>query len=242
MQLRIPAEFILRQMPGVFGIKEVIGNKSYYRLMDKLSAQMIGFSNPDKVIGLSDEDAKCDAIVNNSETFYKHDQQVMTGKTVRVLDIYPYKAGDILGILAIKKPLLDENQKILAVLVQGFPLKKTDIDRIIIQVPDLSYSPKKMDTILSQTYEIKDELGFFDLTKKELECFFHMLRGKSATEIAAISFRSLKTIETHMQNIKYKCGVNKKSELFDLAYAYGLLKTIPSSLMSKIPKFTQILS
>ena len=241
MQLRIPAESILKQMPGVFVIKEVL-DKSRYHFVNETFAKMIGFSDSDKAIGLSDEDAKSDAIANNSETFYKHDQQVMTGKTLRTLDIYPYKSGDILGILAIKKPLLDENQKIWAVLAQGFPLKKADIDSIIMHVPDLAYSPKKMNNIMGQTYEIKDELDFFDLTKKELECFFHMLRGKSATEIAAISCRSLKTIETHMQNIKYKCGVNKKSELFDLAYAYGLLKTIPSRFMSKIPHFTQMLS
>lgn len=231
-------KFILSQMPGIFVIKEIVGNKSVYRFVNQPFAEAIGFSNPDDAIGLSDCDAKCDAIVDSTEVFYQHDLEVMRGQTLRTLDIYPYVCKQIHGILAIKKPFVDPQGQIQGVLAQGFPLTQTDILRFIARIPDFALIPTRKSQTVAGTYSISSTIKFFDLTKKELECFFYLIRGKSASEIAKILNRSLRTIQTHIEHIKQKCNVTKKSELFELADTYGLLTTIPTSLFSGTEKIS----
>lgn len=223
-------ESVLQQLPGVFAIKEV-KDKSYYHATNLTFARMIGYDSVCEAVGLTDEDAKSDDIVKSAKTFYQHDKLVMAGQTIRTLDIYPYKINEIVGILAIKKPLLDDKENIRAVLAQGFPLKKSDIDRIIKNLPGLSDFSKKINKNITKTYEIRDDINF-GLTKKEFESFFYLLRVKSITEISAILHRSPRTIETHIESIKYKLGLSKKSELFDFAYTHGLINIIPYTLVS----------
>lgn len=229
MSLKLSAESILSQMPGVFAIKEA-RDRSYYNAVNLTFARMLGYNDIAEVIGLSDEDAKSDEIVKGSTTFYLHDKLVMAGQTIRTLDIYPYKINDVVGILAIKKPLLDHKDNICAVLVQGFPLKKSDLNKLTRNVVDIAGSPKRVTKSINNTYEIKEDIDF-GLTQKEFECFFYLLRGKSTTEISSILYRSARTIETHIESIKNKLGLTKRSELFDFAYAHGLINIIPHTLV-----------
>jgi DNA-binding CsgD family transcriptional regulator len=230
MQIKQLAEAVLHQMPGVFLIKEV-KDRSYYHTLNLTFAKMIGYNSVADAIGLTDEDAKSDEIVEGAATFYRHDKLVMTGQTIRTLDVYPYKINDFVGILAIKKPLLDDEGNVCAVLAQGFPLKKCDIDRMIKNLPGLHSFPKKVNRNITKTYEIRDNRDF-GLTKKEFESLFYLLRGKSIAETSTILNRSARTVETHIENIKNKLGLCKKSELFDFAYAHGLINIIPHTLVS----------
>lgn len=240
--IQLADEALLRQMPGIFTVKEVAADKSYFSFVNETLADMIGYADPDKLIGLSDCDAKCDEIADNCEVFYEHDRQVMTGKTLKTLDIYPYQSDNIFGILAIKKPLRDQENQIQGVLCQGYPLSKNSIDSIIAMIPDFLTFHNKITQVSATTYQIVEDLDFFNLTKKELECFFYVLRGKSAKEIAGILCRSLKTIHTHIENIKIKCQIHKKSEFFDLAYAYGLLTILPARFVQNAQYFTNLVN
>jgi DNA-binding CsgD family transcriptional regulator len=230
MSISLSAESILNQMPGVFVLKEV-KDKSYYAFGNLTFAKMIGFSSVDEMVGLTDEDAKSDEIASGATTFYQHDRLVMAGKTIRTMDVYPYRANDFVGILGVKKPFLDERNNICGVLAQGFALKKADLQRILTNVPDLDNLSKKLGKSAARTYQIREDLDCFNITKKEFECFFYLLRGKSIADISHILCRSARTIETHIENIKNKLGLSKKSELFDFAYTYGLINVIPHTLV-----------
>jgi DNA-binding CsgD family transcriptional regulator len=231
MSIKLSAESILSQMPGVFALKEVRGDKSYYAFGSLTFAKMIGFKNVDEIIGLTDEDAKSDEIISGAKTFYLHDKFVMTGKTIRTLDVYPYRIDNFVGILGVKKPFLDENNKICGVLAQGIALKKADLQKILANVPDLNNLSKGVGKSIVNTYQIRNDLDCLGLTSKEFECFFYLLRGKSTADISSILCRSARTIETHIENIKNKFGLSKKSELFDFAYTHGLINAIPHTFV-----------
>ena len=223
-------ESILRKIPGIFVLKEV-KDKSYYTFTNENSAKMMGFKNSDAMIGFSDEDIKCGEVAKNWQLFYQHDKEVMSGKTIRTLDVYPYLVKDVIGILAIKQPLRDNNENICGVICNGISLKKNDINSFFLRIWELVPTEKKFRRCFGSTYEIKDKIEKFDLSKRELECLFYLIRGKSARQIANILFRSVRTIENHIQNIKLKCQITKKSEIFDFAYAHGLLNIIPDRLI-----------
>lgn len=53
------------------------------------------------------------------------------------------------------------------------------------------------------------------LTTREKSCLSWFLKGRSASETAKKLFLSPRTVEHYIDNIKNKCGVSKKSDLFD---------------------------
>lgn len=222
---------ILKNIPNLCIIKEVKENKSYHIFANDNCARMAGFKNGDAMIGMTDEDIKCDEVVKNCELFYREDREVMTGKTIRTLNIYPYLEPNIIGLLGTKKPLRDNNGNIYGVIGSGISLKKTDINSFLYNIFKLTDLPKKYRNCFGSTYEIREEVERFNLSKQELRCLFYLIRGNSAHQISIILSRSVRTIENHIQNIKSKLNITKKSELFDFAFTYGLLNIIPNELI-----------
>jgi DNA-binding CsgD family transcriptional regulator len=53
------------------------------------------------------------------------------------------------------------------------------------------------------------------LSTREKEILNHLVRGKTAKEIANIIGRSKRTVEHHLENIKLKTGTSSKSELIE---------------------------
>lgn len=56
------------------------------------------------------------------------------------------------------------------------------------------------------------------LSKKEIQCLYYLVQGKSAAEIATILCRSKRTVEQHIENAKHKLNCHKISQL---AYLLG---------------------
>lgn len=93
-------------------------------------------------------------------------------------------------------------------------------------------SPKIADQMLSKKNEKEFLLALESDTRKaeiinsfterEKSCLYWFLKGRSASEIAKKLFLSPRTIEYYLDNIKNKCGVSKKSDLFDFLADWGL--------------------
>jgi DNA-binding NarL/FixJ family response regulator len=60
------------------------------------------------------------------------------------------------------------------------------------------------------------------LSDREIEVFEAIGRGRSTREIAASLHRSIKTIETHRENIKRKLGMVNNTELIRSAWQWLL--------------------
>lgn len=56
-------------------------------------------------------------------------------------------------------------------------------------------------------------------TEKEIECACHLLLGKTAYEISVVMNISKRTVEKHIENMKDKVGVEKKSSLIAALYS-----------------------
>lgn len=55
------------------------------------------------------------------------------------------------------------------------------------------------------------------ISKRELECLYNLLQGKSAKESARILNLSHRTVETHLENIKARFGILNRSQIIELA-------------------------
>jgi DNA-binding CsgD family transcriptional regulator len=78
--------------------------------------------------------------------------------------------------------------------------------------------------VITMLNDFGDNSRYAILTKRERECLFYLLHGKSAKEIARVLKISFKTVEMHTCHIKDKLNCRNKSQLFDQAVAQGVIK------------------
>jgi DNA-binding NarL/FixJ family response regulator len=62
------------------------------------------------------------------------------------------------------------------------------------------------------------------LTKRELEVFHHIARGRSNAEIARLLFVTDETVKTHASRIFMKLGVRDRTQAVILAYEHGVIE------------------
>lgn len=82
---------------------------------------------------------------------------------------------------------------------------------------------KAISESLIRTYDayptiLNGPCGEVTLTKKESECIYEYLKGRTSKEIGLRLDISHKTFEKHIENIKFKLGLNTKSQLFDFIF------------------------
>ncbi|WP_232051862.1 response regulator transcription factor [Aquicella siphonis] len=72
--------------------------------------------------------------------------------------------------------------------------------------------------------------NIFKLTKRECECVFLLVRGKTAKEMADLLLLSKRIIESYIENIKNKMNCQNKAELLVKAVSNGYHKQVPIRL------------
>jgi DNA-binding CsgD family transcriptional regulator len=65
------------------------------------------------------------------------------------------------------------------------------------------------------------------LTRRELECFFHVIQGKTAKQIARELQLSPRTIESYLDNMKIKLGLDSTSQVMEYAVSNGFVSVSP---------------
>lgn len=68
------------------------------------------------------------------------------------------------------------------------------------------------------------KIGDTKLTKRETQCLYLLLKGKTSREIGQIWNRSIRTIQRHVENIKIKLSCRTKSELIGKVLEEGLFQ------------------
>lgn len=122
----------------------------------------------------------------------QNDSEVIySGIPKRIIE--PCKVNnEICFFLNHKKPLLSRAGKIIGVFGIAIPLKRKNGTFSNLTLPGL--------------------------TKRQTECVYYLMKGKTAKEIANILNRSHRTIEKHLDTLKMIWDCNSKSELLEKAF------------------------
>jgi DNA-binding NarL/FixJ family response regulator len=75
-------------------------------------------------------------------------------------------------------------------------------------------------------YPIKGKTGEVFLTQREISCLLHLLKGKTAKQIARDLFISHRTVEDHFSNIRKKVGCWSRSQLIAYILESNFLQLI----------------
>jgi len=191
---------------------------------------LVGLRRSLDIVGGTTFDLPCGAAAY-AEVFQEYDRRVMnSGKELKLLDIHPFAGAEIHVLINSIKPRFDENKKIIGTLFQSTDI--TDAYSMAISAQLSKHTGNAQNSFsLTETDSLSNRA--ISLTQRESEILFFALRGKTSKLIALTLGLSFRTVESYLEKIKLKFGVQNKPELFDIAIERGYMNQIPLSVFSK---------
>lgn len=112
--------------------------------------------------------------------------------------------------------------------VNGYLNKQVEDEEIMSAINTIMsgrkyFSKSLLEAIAEDKLLDKSENPFEDLSNRELEIIFHLIRGETLTQIANTLSIHTSTVSTHKARVFEKLKINNTLDLKDLARAYKLI-------------------
>ena len=212
---------ILDQVPGYLGWKDK--NLKYIGANKNLLNSM-GRKSLEDLIGLDDSELALNSHQVNI-LFRQQDLLALQGHSLEI--IHGLENEQDKTYFLQKTPLRNHNSEIVGVIYHCTPWSQANFLTSIKKI-DKKYQPLES---VSDYYTFGIFHNVSNLSDRELECLFFQLRGKTAREIADIFKLSKRTIESYIDNVKFKLGCLNKTEMLVTAIAQGYHHHIPKTLL-----------
>jgi len=151
-----------------------------------------------------------------AESWMANDREVIrTRKNVFQEEIMIRKDEITMPALTIKFPWYDDNNHLIGVFGTSVIIDNdngisfAESMRMLTQTGLLNTESTQNQLLQGLSY------GDIYFTKREKEILIYLTRGKSAKNIAHIFGRSQRTIEHHIENMKFKTNSHSRAELID---------------------------
>lgn len=164
------------------------------------------------------------------EVIHDMDKKVLQGKSFTFIE--QIRIGDYYSNFFHTKKFPRLDTKGVAVGIEGRAnlIDETPLFQLLNLITN---DTKKFGSQKTCQYLIKDR--FKTLTSREMDCLFHLVRGKGIKIIGAALSISPRTVETHISHIKQKLHCHTTSQLIDKAFTEGFISIIPQELILKQP-------
>lgn len=223
---------LLKYLPGCIACMDLENRFNYY--INDECAYVNGYDSVDEMYGNKIEEVRCKA-AEAAPMWIEQNQTVLkSNRLLKLLDIHPYRDNEIKILLSQKTPLFDDKQYPIATLFHGVEINQTNLTKVFLHIAKLDKRFQIKNNINHRSYYIGNSLKDSNLTNREIECLFYVVRGKTANQIAKILFISKRTVETHIANIKSKLGCVNKSDLIDKAVTDNLINLLPESIFNNL--------
>lgn len=169
-----------------------------------------------------------------AESYQKDDHYVIKNrKNLTIINPVRLLKNQSLLLINKRSPIINDSDQVEGIFSMASPIAEHQFcsAMFLLYERDRFYIGNEYKNI---GYIISERDGPENLSTKEFECLFFILRGKNARQIAEITFRSVRTIESHIESLKYKFSCTSKSELIEKAIDVGLMRIIPKSIIAKI--------
>lgn len=223
-------EVLSDYMPGAFLWKKDLN--SVYMETNAACANLFGFRRKRDISGFVDEEIPC-KIAEFAEVFRQQDQRVISsGKPLKILEIHPCASEQWKVMLNTKNPLRNSGGDIVGTFAYCLDITQemSQIATILARLGVQHYSKGK----IAQGSFLLDQSGLeIELTKRQAECLFYLIRGKTFKQIAQALKVSPRTVEDHIEQLKLKFACQNKSELVETAIQQGFINVLPPNLFSQ---------
>lgn len=178
----------------------------------------IGKTDKDEVIGQSDADFCWNQY---ADIYQKHELEALAGDQYSIISPGIDHAGHQGLFLQTKVQKLDQHGSVVGVICQAIEILNPCFHQMI------QVLKKWQDSHQSHYYLARNNLN---LSPREQEILFYLIRGKTAKSTAKLLNLSPRTVETYLQHLKTKLGCRTKSELIEYLIAQDFMQTIPRNL------------
>jgi DNA-binding CsgD family transcriptional regulator len=163
--------------------------KLRYITCNQSQANLVGYNDSDQLIGLNDFDLFS---IDEAQMIHNNDLEVIRFQQIKVIN-EPFTSctGAKMMAISIKTPLLTATQKVVGVA------------GISIIQPAGEF--------------LSNFANEYSLTKKQLDCLLHLVKGRTVKEIAKKLNLSHRTVGHYLDTIKFKMNCECKSEMIEKA-------------------------
>ena len=210
-------ECLLRQLPGLVFWKDT---SSTYAGANQPFLEFSEAPN-NKLEGMTDKGLPW---ADYADIYQSGDRMAMAGEMIKTL-VPILKRGRLYTGLDVKQALLDEYNKVIGMvgslnIVGSHDVEMSDVDNLLQQPEQVIINKHNIKTL------------FRGISLREAEVLYFVVRGQTMQMVAGQLHISIKTIESHLANIKQKWSIRTKSDLIAMALNIGFLHCKPESLMS----------
>jgi DNA-binding CsgD family transcriptional regulator len=219
---------LIRQMPDFFS---VVGLDNTIMTYNDYAARAMGYRTGSKPKPIRYADMPCKAS-EAADVFVKQDKMVLAAESGEMFLSYYYYAEEFGWRLCIcrKSSIHDEERNLLGLICTMTDLTHTrliDVARFVTEGDSYFNSSNKG----GFNYHVANQQILYDLSPREMECLFYLLRGKSNKQIAVVLDLSPRTVESYIDQVKAKMRCNTRSELIEKAIHEGMLNIIPKRFL-----------
>ncbi len=228
--IKVVESLPINLFPGFFTI---MTHKLKYLTVNKLALDLIGYKSEDQVSGTTYDNMPCKAS-ESAAVFIKEDQRVLeSNKPIKILSYQCFNGSDWKIMIAEKMPITNQMGEVIGVMghfIDVSDLRLIDLGRFLIK-----HGAKYLNKIQKYqfSYILEDTYQDLNLSDRQTECLFFLLRGKTVRLIAEILELSPRTIEGYIDEIKTKFGCRTQGEIIDKAIVNGYMNIIPKGLISQ---------
>ncbi|MBS0351337.1 MAG: helix-turn-helix transcriptional regulator [Proteobacteria bacterium] len=219
-------EWTSRILSGVPGLVVWMLPDAQFMCANQRAISAMGFTGVTQLVNRYPRDMK-------NESSKLHDQFVKNTRYVfqnqcSVMSVYSVYLADQRWALFIgeEQPLVDVNQSIIGVCSHTMEVTTTPIASHLAQL-FIDHRKKSAIHLQQGLYHYSERYEHWNLSQRQGECLFWLLKRKSASEIGALLGLTKRTVESYIRLIKSKFQVHTWSELSDFADEQGLQSYIP---------------
>lgn len=188
---------------------------------NELFLRYVGHKSLSNVEGLTDYDLPWAAY---ADIYHQHEIDTINGKVYSLISFACDSHGRQFLALQIKVPALNSQKQIVGVNCYVREVINSGISSLIYQQAKLDKN--------NELFYVGNPFEKFNLSKREEECLYFLIRGKSSKEIGRILNLSPRTVEHYIDNIKGKFGCDSKRNLIAKAIDAGYLYVIPDGVLA----------
>lgn len=222
---------------------DIVDQKNQIVLCNEQHAKLYGFNTAEEITSkrLTARELKC-AISEISETLHNENKYIIENKQSKYYISNVNLSDKKLHLLyGSKNPIIDSAGEVIGINMFFSYMMHNPLINLTHAIAQSTKHFTDAKNANQFSFAVVNNLESLNITPRQMETLFYLLRGKSGNEIAAILKRSPRTIEKHIEALKLVFNCSKKSELIEKTLDSGCLNYIPKSFIKNIPKSDCIL-
>lgn len=220
----------LDQYPCLYGIKDV---NSRFIVANETMATLTGYRCANEIMELRvrTEEFRCKT-ADMAEQLYAEDADIISQKKQAIfLGCTNFAVGDKQVLYGTKTPILDANNEVIAIIDHFMDITHSPLFNLSPILSSHGFFDSAGQSKEQFSYLITNSIEKYNITDRQFDCIYYLLRGKPASKIGQLLNLSRRTIETHIDMLKRKLNCCSKSELIEKALDAGMLNYIPRKIL-----------